>query len=105
MRESKIEKAVCDYAKTWGWVNFKFSSPGQRAVPDRIFMKDGFTFFIEFKATGKTLTKLQERMATKFNLNGFAVHEIDNIEYGIRLIDYYISNPRGKYHAKKIQPT
>ena len=95
MRESKIEKAVSDYAKARGWVNFKFSSPGQRAVPDRIFMKYGFTFFIEFKATGKHPTKLQRAMITRFIDYGFDVYVVDSIEYGKRIIDYHMTNPKG----------
>ena len=95
MRESKIEKAVCDYAKTWGWESFKFSSPGQRSIPDRMFMKDGFVFFIEFKATGKVATRLQERMRTRFAKNGFNTYVVDNITHGIEVVDYYINNTKG----------
>ena len=36
MRESAIEKAVTAHAKKNGWISFKWVSPSQRGVPDRL---------------------------------------------------------------------
>lgn len=40
---------------------FKFTSPGRRAVPDRLCVIPGHCFFVECKATDKYLTDAQER--------------------------------------------
>jgi Holliday junction resolvase len=62
MRESHLEKSICDYAKKTGWEVYKFSSPGHRAVPDRMFISlTGTIVFIEVKAPGQKPTPLQYR--------------------------------------------
>jgi len=38
MLERDIERKVCEMAKVAGWLAFKFVSPAQRGVPDRIFI-------------------------------------------------------------------
>ena len=56
MKESDIEKKVSIYAKKLGFTTYKFTSPSSRGVPDRIYIKNGITFFIEFKAQGCQLS-------------------------------------------------
>jgi len=41
MRESLIEKTSTEWAKSKGWLSYKFTSPGCMSVPDRIYLKDG----------------------------------------------------------------
>ena len=53
--EKSIEKSVCDFAATLGWLRFKFVSPNNRAVPDDVFFRAGRTVFVEFKAPGVSL--------------------------------------------------
>ena len=85
MRESRIEKKVGDYAKANGWLVFKFT--GRKGVPDRIFIKDGKIFFVEFKAPGKLPTELQKRIHDKIREQGGTVFVIDNIEEGYKIVD------------------
>lgn len=47
-------------------IAFKFTSPGRRAVPDRLCVVPGHCFFVECKATGKYLTDAQERERDRF---------------------------------------
>ena len=89
MRESVIEKKVGDYATSKGWLVYKFSSPNTRAVPDKIFMRNGVVFFIEFKAPNKLPTKLQYANHKRITAHGVSVFVIDNIEKGIALVDSY----------------
>ena len=98
MRESKIESTVCNYAKTKGWRVFKFSSPGQRAVPDRIFLRKQVCFYIEFKAPGKKPTKLQEKIISDIRGEGFDVYVCDDIQQGKNFIESYekLSNDNKK---------
>jgi hypothetical protein len=88
MLESKIEKTVCDYAKSKGWLVYKFVSPNNRGVPDRLLLgPDRKIAFIEFKAPGKEPTKLQKHVFSKIRALLFKVYVIDNIEEGKNLID------------------
>lgn len=80
MRESLIERKCCAWAKANGWLAFKFTSPNNRAVPDRLFIKDGRVVFVEFKAPGKQPTKLQTSVINLMRGRGATVHVIDNYE-------------------------
>jgi hypothetical protein len=82
MRESTIEKKVSDYAKTQGWLSYKFVSPSNRGVPDRIYLKSGKCIFIEFKAPKKKPTKLQEKIISRIREQDLEVYIIDDIEKG-----------------------
>ena len=82
MRESTIETNVSNYAKSKGWLSYKFTSPSNRGVPDRLYMKNGVAIFIEFKATGKKPTKLQEKIHSKIKAEDFLVYVIDNVDEG-----------------------
>lgn len=86
--EKDIEKAVCEYARSKGVLAEKFTSPGKRSVPDRIFsFPGGKVVFIEFKAPGKKATDLQERDHAKRRALGFVVMLVDNVELGKKIVD------------------
>ena len=90
MLEKKIEGKVVDYAKKKGcWVR-KFTSPGTRAVPDRVFGYNGAVWFIEFKAEGKDATKLQKNEHTAMRKTGLRVYVVDSIAKGQAIIDFEI---------------
>ena len=82
MLERDIERRVSEIAKKNGWLSFKFVSPAQRGVPDRIFMKDGRIVFIEFKAPGKKPTELQDHIMRRMVDAGCEVHVCDSVEDG-----------------------
>ena len=82
MLERDIEHKVTEIAKKHGWLSFKFVSPAQRGVPDRIFMKDGRIVFIEFKAPGKKLTDIQYYIIRRMVDFGCEVHVCDSVESG-----------------------
>lgn len=87
MRESKIEKEVGQHAKALGWLGFKFSSPGNRGVPDRAYFRDGRTVLVEYKAPGKRPTKLQTRVIEEIRAQKITVAVIDGIETGKAFFD------------------
>lgn len=87
IKESKIEKAVCDYAKSLGFLHYKFLST-QNGVPDRLFINpNGFIFFIEFKAPGEEPRLLQQVVINKMRRKGAEVYIIDDIDKGKDLIN------------------
>ena len=85
--ESHIEKKVCEYAKSLGWLVYKFVSPGKRSVPDRIFLRDGWTFFIEFKGPDKLPTQAQLREIRKIVNTGHLVFVVNGIDMGRGIVD------------------
>jgi hypothetical protein len=87
--EKDIERAVCDYAKKqFKMLCYKFTSPGQRSVPDRIFVtKEGVVFFIEFKRLGQKPTPAQEVEIAKIRAQGVKVFVVDNVGEGKRVVD------------------
>jgi hypothetical protein len=90
MLERDIEKKVKDYARSKGWLAYKFTSPGHAFVPDGILISPrGEVIFIEFKQLGKKATAGQLREHERMMLHGAAVFIVDNVEYGKELIDAY----------------
>lgn len=87
MRESTIEKAVNKYARSLGWLAYKFTSPSNRGVPDSLYIKDGLTQYIEFKAPCKQLRPLQVEIVKRFKAHGAIVHVVDSIEQGKGIFD------------------
>lgn len=86
--EKKLEKRCCDVARANGWWTRKFSSPSNRGVPDRIFLKEGRVLFIEFKAPGNEPTKLQAQEILEILDHGgkaFWTSSIDDFKFLLRI--------------------
>ena len=78
---------VSKYACNTGWWTRKFTSPSNTGVPDRIFIKNGKTLFIEFKATGEKPRKLQLEIIKQMREKGAVVHVVDDIQTGKDILD------------------
>ena len=78
--EKKLEKHCTHVAKANGWWHRKFSSPSNRGVPDRIFLKEGKVIFIEFKAPGNKPTTLQDYEMHLIGKKGGNVFWVDNVQ-------------------------
>lgn len=60
MRESEIEKILVDEIRKMGGRAFKWVSPGNDGVPDRIVVLPGYpAVFVEMKTVTGKLTSLQ----------------------------------------------
>lgn len=101
MRETKIEKDTGDHAESLGWLVYKFVSPGTRGVPDRIYMKNGFVFFIEFKKRDEEPNGLQKKQIKNIREQKILVFVIDDIKEGIDLINTMDE----KYGEEKLSDT
>jgi hypothetical protein len=54
MREKDIESYLRDQVKKIKGIAYKFESPGNSGVPDRlVLLPDGKIYFVELKAPGK----------------------------------------------------
>lgn len=78
--EKDIEKDCVQYAKRRGAASYKFVSPSNRGVPDRVFVWQGVTFFTEFKRLGAKPTKLQRRKIREINEAGGIAFWCDNFD-------------------------
>lgn len=73
-RENVIEKYARVLAEQKGWFQLKIEKANIRGFPDRLFIKDGQTIYIEFKsATGK-LRPEQERVIGELRSRGAKVY-------------------------------
>lgn len=89
MLEKEIEQYLCKKVKKeLQGIAFKFVSPGFSGVPDRIVLVPmGRIYFVELKAPGKKLRKLQKWVCDLIRGLGFLVLEIDTKEK----VDAFIS--------------
>ena len=78
MTEAQLEKKIVQFAKTLGIYTRKFTSPGHRAVPDRIFMHGGTVLFLEIKTAGKKPTEAQLHEMALISSVGGLVGWVDN---------------------------
>lgn len=79
MKESTLEKKSVAIAKSHGWLSYKFTSPQNSGVPDRLFIRNGKTIFVEFKRLGETPRPLQAKVISDMRSHGAVVHVIDNL--------------------------
>lgn len=87
MLEKVIEERLRDGVKRLGGVAFKFVSPGNDGVPDRLVcLPGGRIAFIELKAPGKKPTPLQIRQMERLRALGQMAVVIDSLE----AVDEYI---------------
>ena len=78
MREKDIESYLRDEVKVLGGKAYKFVSPGNAGVPDRLVcLPGGQVLFVELKAPGKKPTPLQNAEQAKLKKLGCHVYNLD----------------------------
>nr|DAI02241.1 MAG TPA: Nuclease [Caudoviricetes sp.] len=81
MLEKEIEKFLVREVKKLGGISFKFISPGNAGVPDRIvILPIGKVIFVELKTDKGKLTKLQEVQIKKISDLGADARVLRGIE-------------------------
>lgn len=81
MKERKIEEKLRKAVRQKGGLCWKFVSPGNAGVPDRIIlMQKGKVAFVELKATGETMRSLQEKRKRQLQSLGIKVFCLDSVE-------------------------
>lgn len=89
MQESSIERYLTQRVKALGGRAYKFVSPGNAGVPDRLVcMPGGKISFVELKAPGKKPRPLQVAAQEQLRRLGFVVETIDCKEQVDGFLDY-----------------
>lgn len=96
MLERDIETKVKEYARSKGWLAYKFTSPGHAFVPDGLFISPtGRVLFMEFKQIGKYPTPGQAREMRKIEDHNISCYVVNSVDGGKEIID--LSSWRGGY--------
>lgn len=81
MREKEIEKYLREEIKKLGGIAYKFTSPGNSGVPDRLVLLPWSVMaFVELKAPGGKTTAIQDRQISRIQKLDFDVYVIDSKE-------------------------
>lgn len=81
MLESKIEARLRKGIEKLDGKCYKFLSPGNAGMPDRICtFPNAILFFVETKAPGKSLKPLQRFRRKELEAQDFLVFKLDSIE-------------------------
>lgn len=95
--EKDIEAAIGKYAKSKGCLFIKFTSPSNRAVPDRLIITpNGVIGFLEVKRQGCKPTPLQERKMSELAAQGCNVNWVDGVAGGKVFIDTLLAKSKLK---------
>lgn len=98
MLEKELEKKFKDKVKAAGGRAYKFTSPGNDGVPDRlVVMPGGHIGFVELKQKGKKPTKLQTKQMNRLKDLGCFVCMLDNPE-AIDAVIFGIEQCTGESH-------
>ena len=92
--EKDTEAFLCAEVKRLGGKAYKFISPVNAGVPDRLcVLPGGRIFFVELKSEGRTSTALQRKRQAELRAMGCTVYaEIDTKEKVREVLQYEISS-------------
>lgn len=86
MLEKDVESKVFRWAKKNGVKTYKLGGQNNRGKPDRIFMANGETLFLELKRPGKKPTKLQQQEIDDLRAHGIHADWADTPGSAIEII-------------------
>lgn len=88
VRERDIEKWLAGRVRRMGGVAFKFVSPGNDGVTDRLVcMPGGRVYFVELKTDEGRPSGLQQWQMERLRRLGLSVHLITGMEDAVRFIE------------------
>jgi len=88
MRESMVEKRLVERVRRAGGKALKLGGVNDRGKPDRlVLLPGGQVLFVELKAPGKKLTKLQGHWFSLLGTWGFRCELVDSYERVDQLIE------------------
>lgn len=92
-KEKQIEARLVSRVERYGGIAWKFSSPQNASVPDRIVMLNFWMFFVEVKRPGLYLTEKQEAKFALLRERGTVCWCVSNYDEVDFLVDLYCIAP------------
>ena len=93
MTEKEIENYLVRKIKNKKGIAYKFTSPGNSGVPDRLcLLPNGKIFFVELKSPGKKPRALQVNQIRKITNLGQRVYVVDSKEMVDEVLETELSN-------------
>ena len=93
MSEKEIENYLIRKIKNKKGIAYKFTSPGNSGVPDRLcLLPNGKILFVELKSPGKKPRALQVNQITKITKLGQRVYVLDSKEKVDEVLETELSN-------------
>lgn len=71
MSESKFEQKISRKLETKGWLSVKLIQTSKNGIPDRMYLRAGQMFFIEFKSSIGRLSEVQKYRIKELRSKGF----------------------------------
>lgn len=97
MKEKYIERYLMNQVRDrLKGIAYKFTSPGRRAVPDRLCVVSGHCFFVECKASDKYLTDAQARERERLETLDQWVYEVNSKHQVDKLIVNWYHKLKGE---------
>lgn len=90
MLEKDVERILVKAIKDAGGIAYKFTSPGNDGVPDRVVcLPGGYTVFVEVKTDKGKLSRLQERQIARLRSVGQTVDVVYGVSGIVRFLTAY----------------
>ena len=97
MLEKDLEKKIVIKARKLGYLTYKFVSPSNRGVPDRIFISEnGKLFFVEFKSKKGKLSELQKLKISELRSRKQSVFVVNDEELAMKILTEYMIDVTNK---------
>jgi len=81
LKESQLEKRFSEMVKQHGGLCYKFLSPDEPGVPDRIVItRDGWTIYIELKTEVGTMQRIQHYQLDRMRERNVDVRVIKGLD-------------------------
>lgn len=101
MREATIEARLVREVRKLGGLCYKFTSPGNPGVPDRIvILPDGRTIYVELKTEIGRLSKLQKWQREELQKRGADVRVLKGLDQVMEFLEEVRSGERQKTNAR-----
>ena len=93
MLEKEIERRMCDLVRRRGGLTYKFTSPGNPGVPDRIVIPPaGIVWFVELKTEIGRLAKIQQWQKEELEKRGANVRVVRGWDAAKKFVDEVMPN-------------
>lgn len=99
--ENDIETTLHDLCKENKILCYKFVSPGNSGVPDRLLIGNGKIIFVELKKPGETPRKLQEITHKHMRAQGADVRVIDSLDGVHDIVKEILANKKRRSKPKQ----